>query len=209
MSFDKLKQAEAIFFDRYPQGFADEALAEVGKRHNIDVLLNFAQESFSLGACGHVEKTAENMIRLVSRSSMVSMFEKPKFRDFVRRLNGIEKEVLVDSITEFLHGDQASAFDALVQLLLTEKLARWTLISAIPAYYAPTIEVFVKPTTAKGILQLLEVPDLVYKPLPSWDFYCRYRDLINTAKTKVDPSLAPSNAAFSGFLMMVINEGQL
>lgn len=33
-------------------------------------------------------------------------------------------------------------------------------------------------------------------------FYEGYRDLILDMKSKVDPSLAPSNAAFSGFLMM-------
>lgn len=206
MNLEKLKQAEGMFFAKYPNGFSDDALVEVSKRHNMDALLRFAQEGFSLGACGHIEKTAENMIRLVSRSSMVSMFEKPKFRDFVRRLNGVEKEMLVDSMTAFLHGDQAIAFESWVQLLLTEKLAKWTLISAIPSYYAPTIEVFVKPTTTKGIIQLLEVSDLIYKPMPSWDFYRRYRDLINDAKTKVDISLSPSNAAFCGFLMMVMNE---
>lgn len=209
MNIDKLKQAEAMFFTKYPKGFADDALIEVGKRHNMDALLRFAQDSFSQGSCGHIEKTAENMIRLVSRSSMVSMFEKPKFRDFVRRLNGVEKEMLVDSMSAFLHGDQATAFESMVQILLTEKLAKWTLISAIPAYYSPTTEVFVKPTTAKGIIALLEVPELVYKPLPTWEFYRRYRDLINTAKTKVDPNLSPSNAAFSGFLMMVMNESDL
>jgi hypothetical protein len=45
---------------------------------------------------------------------------------------------------------------------------------------------------------------LVYKPTPTWDFYTAYRDLINHAKTQVDSSLSPSNAAFSGFLMMAM-----
>jgi hypothetical protein len=47
---------------------------------------------------------------------------------------------------------------------------------------------------------------LEYKPLPTWAFYLGYRDLINTAKQQVDSSLSPSNAAFSGFLMMAMKD---
>jgi len=92
----------------------------------------------------------------------------------------------------------------MVSILATEKLAKWSIISIIPAYYKPTKEVFVKPTTAKGILKHFNIEDLSYKPLPSWGFYKKYRKLMNDAKKEVDPSLSPSNAAFSGFLMMVL-----
>ena len=145
------------------------------------------------------------MAKIVGRSSMVSMFEKPKFRDFVKRLAPGEQSFMVQAMHDLLHTDnQQAGFEALVELLKTEKLAKWSLISIIPAYYAPTTEVFVKPTTAKNIIQHFDVPDLVYKPTPSWAFYTAYRDLINDAKTKVDSSLSPSNAAFSGFLMMAM-----
>ena len=132
------------------------------------------------------------------------MFEKPKFRDFARRLDRIQKDYLVDSLVQFLHGDQQSGFEGMVDLLKTEKIAKWSLLTIIPAYYAPTDEVFVKPTTAKGVIRHFEVPELTYKPAASWQFYTGYRALINESKQKVDQSLSPSNAAFSGFLMMSI-----
>ena len=141
---------------------------------------------------------AENMVRIVSRSSMVSLFEKPKFRDFVKTLDENEKAFLVNALREMLHGRQQAGFEAMVEILKTGKLAKWSLVSIIPAYYRPTREVFVKPTTAKGILRFFEIDDPVYSPTPSWDFYRKYRKLMNDAKKEVDRSLSPSNAAFFG-----------
>ena len=137
---------------------------------------------------------------------MVSMFEKPKFRDFVGSLSGGDREFLVKSLGQILHGQQQAGFEAMVDLLQTDKLAKWSIMTIIPAYYAPTAEVFVKPTTAKNVIVHFDVEELIYKPLPSWAFYTGYRDLINNAKTQVDAGLSPSNAAFSGFLMMSMGE---
>jgi len=202
MNIEKLKQAEAEFFRRHPEGFDDPSLADVMKRHSKAKLTEFAQQHFGLECGSHVEQTIEHMVKTVSRSSMVSMFEKPKFRDFCARLDRAQKGYLVDSLIEYLHGDQQAGFEAMVDLLKTEKLAKWSLITIIPNYYHPRKEVFVKPTTAKGVIAHFEVPKLVYKAQPTWEFYKGYRSLINRTKKKVDKRLAPSNAAFSGFLMM-------
>ncbi len=202
MNQDKLKVAEANFLAQYPKGFADEGMQTILKRHNMDKMLAFAQESFSPDCYSHVEQTIAAMVKCVSRSSMVSMFEKPKFRDFCARLDAAQKAFLVDSLIELLHGDQQAGFEGMVDLLRSEKLAKWSLMTIIPTYYAPTKEVFVKPTTAKGVIAHFEVEDLVYKPQPTWAFYKSYRTLINRNKKKVAKSLSPSNAAFSGFLMM-------
>lgn len=198
----KLKLAEFEFLQRFPGGFSHPDMQVLGKKHNVTKMVAFTQESFTKKASKDIDCYAENMIKVVSRSSMVSMFEKPKFRDFVRGLDSSGKAFLVKSMNQILHGKQQQGFGAMVDILQTEKLAKWSLISIIPAYYAPNTEVFVKPTTAKNVINYFEVEDLIYKPLPSWDFYQRYRDIINNAKTKVGSSLSPSNAAFSGFLML-------
>jgi len=201
----KLKQAEANFLSRYPGGFADPEMVKIGKRHPMEKMTTMAHESFSTRARKNIGQYSEDMAKIVGRSSMVSMFEKPKFRDLVKRLAPGERSFMVQAMHDLLNSDnQQAGFEALVELLKTEKLAKWSLISIIPAYYAPTTEVFVKPTTAKNIIQHFDVPELIYKPTPSWAFYTAYRDLINEAKTKVDSSLSPSNAAFSGFLMMAM-----
>jgi hypothetical protein len=87
-------------------------------------------------------------------------------------------------------------------------MAKWTLMSITPVYFKPEDEVFVKPTTAKGIIKYLELDELDYKPQPSWGFYSLFRDTINELKTRVDPGLSPSNAAFTGFLMMSLGTNQ-
>ena len=200
----KLKTAEAMFLQRFPGGFDDPEMQVIAKRHRMGKMITFAQDSFSLSALEDINKSADNMVKIVSRSSMVSMFEKPKFRDFVGCLNAADREFLVQSLGQLLHGDQQSGFEALVDIMQTEKLAKWSLVSIIPAYFAPNTEVFVKPTTAKNIIMHFEVPDLLYRPLPSWHFYTAYRELINQSKKLVDPGLSPTNAAFSGFLMMAM-----
>ena len=204
MNLQTLKQAEQRFLALHPLGFDDPSMQAISKRHRMDKMCAFAQEHFSKDCHSQVEQTVQNMTKLVSRSSMVSMFEKPKFRDFVGRLDRTQKNYMVDSLIELLHGEQQAGFEALVDLLKQEKIAKWSLVKIIPAYYAPNKEVFVKPTTAKGVIKFFEVDGLVYNPTPSWEFYRSYRSLINKARKKVDKRLSPSNAAFSGFLMMSI-----
>lgn len=38
MNLKKLKQAEADFLTRYPDGFTDPAMAPIKKKHNVDKL---------------------------------------------------------------------------------------------------------------------------------------------------------------------------
>ena len=204
MNLERLKRAEEAFLIRHPQGFASESLQDVIKKHSKSKITEFAQEHFTHECASNVEITVANMVKAVSRSSMVSMFEKPKFRDFCARLDVVQKGFLVDAMVEFLHGDQKQGLEAMVDVMREEKLAKWSLISVFPAYYAPTKEVFVKPTTAKGIVKYLEIDDLFYKPVPDWAFYEGYRSLVNHCKTLVDSRLSPSNAAFTGFLMMTM-----
>ncbi|MDG1164549.1 MAG: hypothetical protein P8P26_03520 [Porticoccaceae bacterium] len=198
----KLKLAEAHFLQCYPGGFANPEMQAIGKKHRVDKMTVLAQESFSEIALGNINVSAENMVKVVSRSSMVSMFEKPKFRDFVGCLNTGDREFMVKSLEQMLHGQQQAGFEAMVDILQTGKLAKWSILTIIPAYFSPTVDVFVKPTTAKNVIRHFEVEELFYKPLPSWSFYTGYRDLINSAKRQVDSGLSPSNAAFSGFLMI-------
>ena len=202
----KLKKLEGDFLLRYPKGFNDPEMIEIGKKHKMSKMVELAKEYFSETACANAQLTADYMVRIISRSSMVSVFEKPKFRDFVKGLNDNDKHFMVDCLSQMLHGKQQKGFEGLVDLLKTEKLAKWSLITIIPAYHRPTKEVFVKPTTAKNILKHFEIEDPIYKPTPTWDFYRKYRKLIQGAKKNVDKNLSPSNAAFCGFLMMTVGK---
>ncbi len=201
MNLDVLHKAEESFFAQYPGGFNNPEMIAIGKKHKMEQMKKLATESFAKSNFTDPMTIVENTIKLVSRSSMVSVFEKPRFRDYVKSLRREEKEALAHALHELLHGTQEDGFALLQGILAREKLAKWTLMTVVPAYYRPQREVFIKPTTAKLVIDKLGL-DLVYKPTPSWAFYKGYRKAINEMKTKVDKSLSPSNPAFSGFLMM-------
>jgi hypothetical protein len=203
MNIEKLKLAEAGFLARYPGGFADPGLAPIRKKHNVDKLTEFAQANLTRSHFNRPEHIAETLVKVVSRSSMVSLFEKPKFRDFVASLNSFEKEHLAFAFEKRLYGNAKRAgFDEIIGMLAHHKIAKWPIVSAIPYYFAPKKEAFVKPNTAKGIIAYLEVDDLQYKPAPSWEFYRGYLKLLDEVKKIVHPSLSPGYAALSGFLMV-------
>lgn len=202
MNLKKLKQAEAEFLARFPDGFADPAMAPIMKKHNVGKLTEFAQANLTRTHFNNSEHIADTLVRIVSRSSMVSMFEKPKFRDFVSSLNSHEKDHLAFAFEKRLYGRAKRAgFEEILGMLSHYKLAKWSIISVVPFYFAPKKEAFVKPTTAKGIIAYLEVDDMQYKPRPSWEFYRAYVKLLNQVKKEVHPSISPNYAALSGFLM--------
>ena len=204
MNTDKLKEAEARFLERYPGGLQHPDMLKIGKKHKMERMISLAQEQFSQDRFAYPGEILEQMVKAVSRSSMVSMFEKPRFRDFVAEITGPERRQLSDALSAQLYGKKEVGFQTLVSLLQTGKLAKWSLITIIPNYVFPDTEVFVKPTTAKGVIRHFELGNLEYKPLPTWDFYHRYQDQILQMKAQVDPALAPNNAAFCGFLMMTM-----
>ncbi len=198
----KLKEAEKDFFELYPKGFADPEMMKIVKKHKPEKMFTLAHELFSRERFDDPAGIVDSMAKIVSRSSMVSVFEKPKFRDFAKSLNVSQKVVLAGGLKEFLFGNQERGFEMMLEILRIGKIAKWTIITVCPVYFYPQEEVFVKPTTAKGIIKHYEIEGLVYKPVPSFSFYKNFREAINIMKKEVSPALSPSNPAFTGFLMM-------
>ncbi len=202
MNYQKLKAAEAQFLQLYPLGFDDPEMQKIGKKHRMPQMIEQCQMAFTELAFNKPQVIVENMVKMISRSSMVSMFEKPKFRDFVKSLSGGDIDRLSEAFYQQLYGEQQQGFENTLDLLRTQKLAKWSLISILPNYVFPTKEIFVKPTTAKGVIKFFELEGVIYKPQPTWDFYQKYQALIEQMKVDIDPTLTGSNAAFCGFLMM-------
>ena len=202
MNIEKLKQAEAGFLDRYPGGFENPEMVAIAKKHKMDQMVAYTQESFQKENFRMPDLIVDRMVKVASRSSMVSVFEKPKFRDYAYALAPDRKRRLTDGLFSVCYGNEQQGFEAMVEVLVEGKLAKWTLMTVCQAYFRPNFEIFIKPTTAKGVIQTYELQNLQYKPKPSWAFYNQYRQAINQMKSLLDPALSPSNAAFSGFLMM-------
>lgn len=205
MNLDKLKEAESAFLYKYPGGFDNPEIQTIGKKHRMSKRITQAQACFAVSKFRDQEEICADMTKVVNASSMVSLFEKPKFRDLLKILNNKQKSILSHGLKNFLHGNQEKGFNDMLEILRSGKLAKWSLMTIIPNYYHPEQEVFVKPTTTKGVIATFELEGLIYKPQPSWEFYQRYREALLEMKDLVDSSLTPSNAAFSGFLMMVMN----
>ena len=200
----KLKEAEESFIMRYPGGFSNLQMLELAKKHKVEKMKKMAQDSFALGEFESSHNVVDSMGKIVSQSSLISIFEKPKFRDFVKVLSDGEKEHLAHGMKEFLHGDQAFGFGLMAGLLHEYKLAKWPLLTVVPIYYRPSVEVFIKPTTAKRIIEFFELTGLIYNSNPTFEFYQAFREQIMQLKQEVHASLQVDNAAFCGFLMMAM-----
>ena len=207
MRIDKLFELQGDFFARFPDGFDDPEMVKIGKKHNVSRLSEQAQEMFAESKFGMPESIVQNMILLIKRSSMISMFDKPKFRDAVGSISPSERELLADGLYELLHGKKEQGFDQILEQLVALKLGRWSLISAVPYYFDMKENWFIKPNTTKSILKYFEMDkELVYKPRPSYEFYRDYSQFLTDLRDEADPKLSPSNAAFTGFLMMSIRD---
>jgi hypothetical protein len=206
MNLSRLKQAEKAFHHRYPGGFENpELVATRVRKHKPDQMIALARESFSKEKFRLPDLIVQNMIKVISRSSIISVFEKPKFRDFANALPLQEREFLSSGLKELLHGDEQAGFEMILDLLKSGKLAKWSLMSVCQTYFHPQRDVFIKPTTVKGVIEYFELENLHYKPTPSWAFYEAYRTAFHEMKFKVDKSLSPTNPAFSGFLWMSVH----
>ena len=205
MNLERLKRAEEVFLHRYPGGFNNpEIIATRVRKHKPDQMIALAQEGFSKEKFMFPNLIVETMIKVISRSSIISVFEKPGFRDFAGALPPHDKEFLSRGLEVLLHGNEQTGFEMVLDLFKTGKLAKWSLMTVCQTYFHPQRDVFVKPTTVKGVIEYFELKDLEYKPTPSWAFYEAYRSAFHEMKSKVDPALCPTNAAFSGFLWMTV-----
>lgn len=204
MNTDTLKVAELNFMTMYPGGFENDEMIALGKKHKIDKMEALVHEVFAPEKFIFPEQIVEDMIKVVSKASMVSLFEKPKYRDYLRSLEPINKVLLADSLYQSLYGDKKKGFNQMLSILSDGKLAKWSLMTIIQVYNDPLQEIFVKPTTTKNVIRVFELEGVVYKPRPSYEFYQAYKAHILKMKSLVSPLCAPNNPAFTGFLMMTM-----
>ncbi len=205
MNIKRIKQLEARFLSRYPEGFFSEELIPMGKKFKLQKHVDYvhkvcSKEYLKLGLSIFFDVT-----KVVQNSGMVSVFEKMRFRDLMKEYDNTEKILFLEAIYNLIHLDEELGFNQLYDMLSPYKLAKWPIITCYRAYYNKDYDVFVKPTTVKKIIKFLELEEVVYTPRVNYEFYKRYREYLNEMKKHVsEDSIKPSNPAFSGFLMMTI-----
>lgn len=200
MNKEKIEIAKKVFYNAYPLGFEDEKMVEIKKKHRIGKVHQFAIDALKKDSFSNTQNVLDNWVKLINKSSMVSLFEKPKFRDMIKILNPSEKEVIVKGLYEFLYGDLDLGFQLMLEVLEHYKLAKWTLITAAPYYLKPEEEVFIKPTTVKMAIEYFEFDCIKYKPKPTLEFYTEYKK--EFLKLKKIVNVTNDNAAFGGFIMI-------
>src|SRR5688572_6513367 len=129
-------------------------------------MIALARESFSKANFRNLDLIAQNLIKVISRSSIISVFEKPKFRNFANGLSHDERDFLSAGLKELLYGDEQTGFEMFLDLLKSHRLAKWSLLTACQTYFHPQRDVFIKPTTVKGVIQYFELENLQYHPGP-------------------------------------------
>lgn len=204
MNKKTLYMLENKFVSVYVDGFQPEELKRISKKHNVGKLVEYTQRICSLENLQKGMMVLPDVVKIITKSSMVSVFEKMRFRDDFNAFFEEEKEMFLFGLIEWLHGDEKTGFETLVSLLKPYKLAKWTIITAFKTYYNPSFDVFVKPTTVKNIIKVLELENIKYTPTPNYQFYASYRAYLNKMIKLVDKRLSPNTPAFSGFLMMAM-----
>ena len=207
MNLQKLKEAEAYFLELYPQGFEDVGLLPIIKRHNTAKIGEQVREMFAKENFSQPELICENFTKIASKSTLISLFEKPKVRDMVKSMRMERRDMFAIGLYEMLYGDKKEGFETLVEVLSFYSLAKWSIVTLIAYYFYRDIEFFIKPTTTKNIITFFEIEGLVYKPKPSYEFYAAYTTVLETMKQNVGERIShDDNAAFTGFLMMAMEE---
>jgi len=196
----KFKALEGSFLKHYPLAFETPELKVLTKQDRVDKLISFAQQAFAKSEFLEPLLVAENMRKLVNDSTVVSVFEKPKFNAFMTTLSATEKVKFAEGLKRLLHGNEEKGFSLMLKTLEHAKLAKWPLISVFAAYYKPDHDVFIKPTSSKYIIQHLLLDTVQYRSVPTWVFYQAYRESINSIKLEFAPALSVNNFRFITFL---------
>src|SRR5215211_2391019 len=117
MNLKRLKQAEEDFLSQYPGGFENPEMIEIRKKHKLAKMIEMTHEAFVKRNFKLPDLIVENMVKVITRSSLISVFEKPKFRDFARSLPVQGKQALSHALEELIHGNEQIGFESMLEIL--------------------------------------------------------------------------------------------
>jgi hypothetical protein len=178
-----------LFISLFPLGLQDKKWLDLGKRHQnayLRLVDLFKQELSKQNIEDHLEKgdykyIAEQATKVIQKSTMVSLFEKIAFRNFIEQTS-IHRD-FADSLYALLYNDYKKNFAQFVGVLGSLKdyknanAAKWTVVSAFLCHSNPYEHVFIKPTTVKNIALFLGI-DISYNSSPNIETYEKVRNMI-------------------------------
>lgn len=205
MNQTKFKEEENRFLMHYPGGFDNPSMQETAKKHNITKWTTFVKENMAEDQFSS-DEVVDRLTKLISGSSLVSVFEKTAYRNMMGIMGQVERDEMRNAVKEMLYGNQEKGFGNYCEVLSRYKNDKWPTVTALLYYFNPDYEVLIKPSTVKAALTYFEVEDLKYTSRPNHDFYRSFRDWVNRLKEGAAPELHVDNGAFCGFLMFAVGK---
>ena len=209
MNISKLLQAEKEFSLRYPKGSEDPAMVELMRKHKMDKMNEMAHELFAKDKFDDPDEIVKSIYTIISKSSLISLFDKPKFRDASKSMSQEDKIELLDALKKRLYSKSeskiAEGFNKMVEVLSRYKLASWPIITIVPCYMDGQRDVCLKPNTVKEIISHYELEGLIYKSRPDYKFYSEYRNALLEMKSKTNALKDVDLTAFSGLIHFTIS----
>jgi len=176
-----------LFLLRFPGGLDDEEFNELGKKHRssdkiLDTIKNDVDlNSFILEDDYHINKNIETITKLVTKSSMISVFEKVTFKKYIadKKIQATFLKALYEMLTN-LNENTMSEFVGVLNLKnaeLNKRVATWPLVTFFLVYFNDNNEIFIKPSTIKKLGKLLEY-DIKYESIPNYMTYTNIKKMI-------------------------------
>ncbi len=182
-----MNNIDRVFLDMFPDGLEDTAWNELGKKHNPNKIFKMFENELSKDNLKHlidIKKYGEVLdisLAAIKKSSVVSVFEKVAFQNFVKY---VDRKEFAEKFYNFLYNYNDKSFEEFVTVLISCKKyknanpAKWPVISFFKAYQNPEEFVIVKPNTVKAVAKFLDF-DIEYKPLPNTN---TYKNVLNMVK---------------------------
>lgn len=204
MNMEKFKRQQELFLLHYPGGSEHPVMKQLTKKHHIEKFMKLCEDQLRLEDFENPEAVFQVIVKIVTGSTLVSVFEKTAFKKMANAYSDLEKATLVNHYKNLLHGNQQEGFEAIVEMLGRYGNAKWPIITCVLYYSNPYGELVVKPTTAKQAIAYFEADDLFYVTKPDYSFYTAYRDWVIALRDQAEPELMTDNGAFCGFLMFAV-----
>ena len=208
-----------LFLLRFPQGFADEEFKNSAKRHRTsDKILAIIKNDFDVASLQRedtyqINKNIALILKIVTMSSMISVFEKVAFRNYLAdsKIHETFLQALYDLITKKDH----ESFDNFVCVLnlrkreTNKRVATWPLVTFFLLYFDEYHEIFIKPNTIKRLIKLLEF-DVEYVSYPNYETYQKIKEMVETYKKQSNLVKGQSNIMVQAVMYCaLISENEL
>lgn len=187
---DNLQTIDDLFLTFFPGGFNDENFIELSKKHKANdrifkIIDDFDIENLLEEYPPTVLKNIQIITKMVTSCSMISVFEKVAFKNYIadKRIH----ETFLKALYNMLKNLNEDTFIEFAYVLGMKKheencnIAKWPIITFFLLFFNPSEEVFIKPTTIKKVARLLDY-DIKYEATLNYQTYSLVKQMINDYK---------------------------